>query len=482
MNGDRVQVLLIEDNPTDALIVQDELMHAADGQFAVIHVQRLSDALKQLQLQHFDVALLDLSLPDSDGLETFSRLYDAAENMPIVLLTNRVDESLALRALKAGAQDYLMKEKVMSGVLPRVIRYAIERKHSKQALRESEVQLRDLFDGTSDLIQSIAPDGRILFVNRAWREMLGYSEEEIIALNIFDVIHPDQHDYCRSCLQRYLAGGGGEPVETIFQTKDGRTIAVEGNVSVHFEDGKATAVRGIFRDVTKRNEMMAKLQTLTTHLQNIREEERASISREIHDELGSMLTVMKMELDWLAKKIDANPMHERILLLHQLSTEALGVTRRIAQNLRPNVLDNLRLDGAIEWLAHEFEQRLGISCRLTMNATRLPRLDDRHNTNVFRIIQETLTNVARHAHATAVEIEVDETGDHIVIEIRDNGIGISKQQLLNLKSFGIAGMYERVRQLNGELKITGVPSQGSAVQLRIPLFDFVPPAQVENRP
>jgi two-component system sensor histidine kinase UhpB len=482
MGDDKIQVLLVEDSPTDALFVQDELMHTADGQFAVTHVQRLSHALKQLPLQHFDVVLLDLSLPDSDGLETFSRIYNVDENMPIVLLTSQVDESLALRALQAGAQDYLRKEKVLSGVLPRVIRYAIERKRSKRELRESEAQLRDLFDGTSDLIQSVATDGRILFINRAWREMLGYSEQEIIALNIFDVIHPDQHEYYRTCLQQHLADKGREIVETSFRTKDGSTISVEGSITVYFEDGKAMAIRGIFRDVTKRNEMMAKLQTLTTHLQNIREEERTSISREIHDELGSMLTVMKMELDWLAKKIDANPMHERILLMHQLSAEALGVTRRISQNLRPSVLDNLRLDGAIEWLAHEFEQRLGISCRLTLNATRLPRLDDRHNTNVFRIIQETLTNVARHAHATAVEIEIDETGDHITIEIRDNGIGISKQQLLNLKSFGIAGMYERIKQLNGELKITGVPTQGSTVQLRIPLFDFVPPTQMENRP
>jgi len=482
MNADRIQVLLIEDSLTDALFVQDELMHAAEGQFAVTHVERLSHALEQLRLQHFDIALLDLSLPDSDGLETFNRLHNAAENVPVVLLTNRIDESLALRALKNGAQDYLMKEKVMSGVLPRIIRYAIERKRSKQALYESEAQLRDLFDGTSDLIQSIALDGRILFVNRAWREMLGYSEEEITALNIFNVIHPDQHEYYRRCLQRHLSDKGSEIVETAFLTKDGRIIAVEGNVTAHLEDGKATAVRGIFRDVTKRNEMMSKLQTLTTHLQNIREEERTRISREIHDELGSMLTVMKMELDWLAKKVDANPMHERILLLHQLSGEALGVTRRISQNLRPSVLDNLRLGGAIEWLAHEFEQRLGISCRLAMNATRLPRLDDRHNTNVFRIIQETLTNIARHAHATAVEIEIDETDDNIAIEIRDNGIGITKQQLLNLQSLGIAGMYERTKQLNGELKINGTPSQGSTVQLRIPLFNFAPSAQMENRP
>lgn len=482
MDDDKIQVLLIEDSPTDALLVQDELEHSTERKFAVTHVQRLSHALEQLQFQHFDLALLDLSLPDSDGLETFNRLQHVAESMPIVLLTGQVDESLALRALKAGAQDYLMKEKVLSGVLPRVIRYAIERKLAQQALHESEARLHDLFDGTSDLIQSIAPDGRILFVNRAWREMLGYSEQEITALNIFDIIHPDQHEYCRTCLQQHLASKGGEIVETAFRAKDGRTITVEGNVAAHFENGKVVAVRGIFRDVTKRNEMMAKLQTLTTHLQNIREEERTNISREIHDELGSMLTVMKMELGWLAKKIDANPMHERILLMHQLSAEALGVTRRISQNLRPSVLDNLRLDGAIEWLAHEFEQRLGISCRLTLNATRLPRLDDRHNTNVFRIIQETLTNIARHAHATAVEIEVDETGDHITIEIRDNGIGISKQQLLNLKSFGIAGMYERIKQLNGELKITGVPAQGSTVQLRIPLFDFVPLTQVENTP
>jgi len=479
MDDDKIQILLIEDNSTDALLVQDELEHATERKFAVTHVQRLSHALEHLQLQHFDVVLLDLSLPDSDGLETFNRLHHVTENMPIVLLTGQVDESLALRALKAGAQDYLMKEKVLSGVLPRVICYAIERKRSERALRESEARLRDLFDGTSDLIQSIAPDGRILFVNRAWREMLGYSEEEIIALNIFDVIHPDQHEYCCICLQQHLTS---EIVETVFRSKDGHNISVEGNVVTHSEDGKIVAVRGIFRDVTKRNEMMAKLQTLTTHLQNIREEERTSIAREIHDELGSMLTVMKMELDWLAKKIDANPMHERILLMHQLSAEALGVTRRISQNLRPSVLDNLRLDGAIEWLAHEFEQRLGISCQLTINAARLPRLDDRHNTNVFRIIQETLTNVARHANATAVEIEVDETGDHITIEIRDNGIGISKQQLLNLKSLGIAGMYERIKQLNGKLKITGVPAQGSTVQLQIPLFDFVPLTQVENRP
>ncbi|MEK6708386.1 MAG: PAS domain S-box protein [Pseudomonadota bacterium] len=477
MADNRTQVLLVEDSLTDALFVQDALVHAVSEQFAVTHVERLNHALEQLQLQHFDVVLLDLNLPDSDGFETFTRLYNAAENIPVVLLTNRTDESLALQALQAGAQDYLIKERVMSegGVLPRAIRYAIERRRSQQASHASEEQLRDLFDNTSDFIQSIAPDGRILFANRAWREMLGYSEEEMTALNIFDVIHADHHEHCGALFQRLMAGEDVGAVECTFQMKDGRIVAVEGRMTVRFEDGQPVAVRGIYRDVTKRNQIMAKLQALTAP--NIRKEERASISREIHDELGGTLTVLKMDLDWLAKKNVANPMYERIRFLHQLSGEALDTARRISRNLRPSVLDNLSLSGAIEWLAHEFEQRLSISCQLTMNAANLTRLDQKHETEIFRIIQEAFTNIARHAQATAVEIDIDETDEDIVIEIRDNGIGITQQQLLNPKSFGILGMYERTKQLNGKLRISGAPSQGSTVQLRVPLI--APPGQVE---
>ncbi len=133
-----------------------------------------------------------------------------------------------------------------------IVKDITERKQTEFALRESEAQLRGLFDNTSDLIQSIAPDGRILFVNRAWRETLGYSAEEVAVLNIFDVIHTDFREHCSALLQRLMAGDGDGIVETAFQMKNGGIVAVEGHVTVGFEHGQPVAVRGIFRNVTER--------------------------------------------------------------------------------------------------------------------------------------------------------------------------------------------------------------------------------------
>ena len=146
MTTTQIEILLIEDNLTDALLVRNELTQVQNVQFVVTHVERLSAALKQLRLQHFDAILLDLNLPDSDGFETFTQLHNAARNIPIVLLTNRVDEALALQALKIGAQDYLLKERMLGNVLPRIIRYAIERKQAEETLRQSEQLLQIMFE------------------------------------------------------------------------------------------------------------------------------------------------------------------------------------------------------------------------------------------------------------------------------------------------------------------------------------------------
>jgi len=140
-----------------------------------------------------------------------------------------------------------------------------ERKQTEFALHESEAQFRGLFDSTSDLIQSVTPDGRILFVNRAWRETLGYSAEELVGLNIFDVIHADFREHCGELLQRLIAGEGDGVVETAFQMKDGSVIAVEGHVTVGFEHGQPVAVRGIFRNVTERKQAEQRIVEMATH-------------------------------------------------------------------------------------------------------------------------------------------------------------------------------------------------------------------------
>ena len=225
----------------------------------------------------------------------------------------------------------------------------------------------------------------------------------------------------------------------------------------------------MIEDITESRRMIESLRQLTTHLQDVREEERTRIGREIHDVLGGTLTVLKMDLDWLSKKISANPMHERIRSLYELTGEAIETARRVSINLRPNVLDNLGLYGAIEWQIREFEQRTNIRCALESTISSLSFNNKNFETSIFRIIQEVFINIVRHSEATRVDIELSEDEDDILITIKDNGVGITESQMLNPESFGIIGMNERTQQFGGKLEITGTPSQGSVVTLSIPL-------------
>ena len=181
------------------------------------------------------------------------------------------------------------------------------------------------------------------------------------------------------------------------------------------------------------------------------------------------MTVLKMDLDWLSKKITAEPMHERIESLYQLTGEAIETARRVSVNLRPNVLDNLGLHGAIEWLIREFEQRTNIKCNLESMVENLSCRNKSYETSIFRIIQEIFINITRHAQASRVDIELAEESGEAVITVRDNGVGIKEFQILNPESFGIIGMNERAQQLGGKIEIMGIPSEGSVVTLRLPL-------------
>jgi two-component system sensor histidine kinase UhpB len=161
-------------------------------------------------------------------------------------------------------------------------------------------------------------------------------------------------------------------------------------------------------------------------------------------------------------------MHERIMSLYRLTGEAIETARRVSVNLRPNVLDNLGLCGAIEWLIREFEQRTNIKCSLESAVLNLAGINKHHEASIFRITQEAFVNIAKHSRATAVAVELLENRDGLVITVKDNGIGITQSQLLNPGSFGIIGMNERMQQLGGKLEIYG-SAEGSVVTLRIPL-------------
>jgi signal transduction histidine kinase len=211
------------------------------------------------------------------------------------------------------------------------------------------------------------------------------------------------------------------------------------------------------------------LRALSAHLQRVREEERTRIAREVHDELGQALTGLKLDLSRLAGKAPrtGNSQADKIKSLVNRVNCTIQTVRRIATELRPGILDNLGLVAAIEWQAAEFESRSGLKCSVQADAE-MPNLDPELNTAFFRIFQETLTNVIRHARATRLEVRLSKEADRIVLTICDNGRGISDAEISNTRSIGLRGMRERAALIGGQVSIRGSPGNGTTVIVQIP--------------
>lgn len=212
------------------------------------------------------------------------------------------------------------------------------------------------------------------------------------------------------------------------------------------------------------------LRRLAGHLISVREEERRHIAREIHDELGQVLTGLKMDVTWLARRLNDD---QRLLLektdsMSRLIDAAFVTVRRIATGLRPEVLDNMGLVAAVDWQAKEFQKRTGIRCRVELPPESV-KLDLNASTTAFRIFQEILTNVARHARATRVDICLGVSKDRLTLEVADNGVGISEGEVDGKKSLGLLGMRERALLVGGEVNISGAPGQGTRVTMSLPI-------------
>jgi PAS domain S-box-containing protein len=276
---------------------------------------------------------------------------------------------------------------------------------------------------------------------------------------------------------RTFLDSGHLHLETDERTLDGRALTIEGDyICVYDSEGRLIGHFGIQRDVTLRrqeeNEVLRsrqELRDLTARLQLVREEERTSIAREVHDELGQALTGLKLDLAWLKSRIpDRPPLTDRVQSIIVRIDGAMDTVRRIATDLRPSVLDELGLVAATEWQCQEFERSTGIPTQLEVQAAH-PDLEKSCATTVFRILQEGLTNVARHARATRVHVGLRVSAEELTLSVKDNGSGISEAVLSSRRSLGLIGIRERAIACGGELMIRGVRGQGTTLALRIPL-------------
>jgi PAS domain S-box-containing protein len=319
---------------------------------------------------------------------------------------------------------------------------------------------------------------RMTKVNPAMAQQFRARPAELIGLTPGDFFRHDLEGGRRGW--RELFDVGHTHSITNERRLDGSTMWVEGDYMCFYDAaGRITGHFGIQRDVTDRtlaaNELeqsRAELRALAARLQAIREDERTRIAREIHDELGQALTALKLDLAWLESKRPAGKRNSEAIRLTDASItaridETMQIVRRIASELRPSVLDQLGLEAAIECLVQETAQRTGIA--VTLHADDFPRLPDDIASHAFRIIQEALTNVTRHAKATRVDVSVRRAGAFIILGVEDNGVGFTPQSLSGLRSLGLVGMRERALACGGTLLIRGEPGQGTGIAVTIPV-------------
>jgi hypothetical protein len=338
---------------------------------------------------------------------------------------------------------------------------------------------RRIVHSASDAILSIDEEAVIVFANPAAAHMFATSVANMRGSSLARFIQASGRD-TKLPLDYFPAGGGraGRRATDYAVTgirSNGQLFPIEGSISSIEQDGRLVYTV-ILRDVSERHLVQQKLarshdqlRQLSSALQTIREEERTHIARELHDDLGQLLASLRMDLTLLQQDQKLPDVCRRLLdgMESNLMT-AITSLRRIASNLRPRALDEGGLYFALRGLRDEWVERHGIECVLLAEEEQL-RLDDAASTAVFRIVQEALTNIARHADATRVVLNLDRTDGELLICIRDNGRGISSEDMEKVESLGLVGMRERVWALHGEIAICADEPPGTRIDISIPV-------------
>lgn len=402
-----------------------------------------------------------------------------------------------------------------------------ERRRSERALRESEERFRLVVQGVQEYgLFQLDPSGNVVSWNAGAARLMGYRAEEIIGKH-FSVFYPkeealkgkpahnlaeaaragqteeegsrirkDGSKFWASVLITALRDAQGnlrgyakltrdmserrEREEALTRAKELLELRVEQRAAVLARVNEELRVEIAERKHAEEQfkETLDQLRALAARLQSVREEERASMAREIHDELGQACTAIKMDLALIGRKITTKQtqLRAKIESSMQLVDDMIVTLRRIASDLRPRALDDLGLAAALEWQGQEFEKRTGIQCHLVLPLEPL-NLDPERSTAIFRIFQESLTNVTRHSQATSVEASLEIAADQLIFRVHDNGKGFDPEEAKAKKSLGLVGMQERALLLRGEVRIEGVPGSGTTLVLRIPLFPSAQPRQ-----
>lgn len=341
----------------------------------------------------------------------------------------------------------------------------------------------DIINQIQETVITVDMDGYVTSWNNGAERMLGYTTTEALGKHISFVYPMEDRELLERDVLTPVKTKGTHQIEIRRRTKSGALRFAHLSLALLRNDGDAPiGIVGCSMDITdrKRGEEALlnsrnQLAALAVRLESVREEERGRIALEVHDVLGQALTGLKLDMSWIHKQImesqgsfEPSAVLSRLASSLELVDSTIQSVREIAATLRPGVLDQLGLEAAVEWQAREFRHRTGIACTTSISPDHIG-VEGQRSTALFRILQEVLTNVARHAHASAVDIRLEETSEHVIMQVRDNGRGITAAEQSGPKAFGLLGMRLRTQQQGGAFDIHGTPGIGTTITVRMPV-------------
>lgn len=344
-------------------------------------------------------------------------------------------------------------------------------------LEDVRIQQQAILNNIPDIAWLKDQKSRFIAVNKPFADACGVDEKDLIGKTDLDIWPRELAEKYRADDLKVIKSMKRLRVEEALVDARGKKIWIETiKAPILNQSGKVIGTTGIAHDITERKkanealkESQEQLRTLSAHLHDLREEERSRLSREINEELGQILSILKFDLDWVEKNLTGNhkSVQDKIESMSKLIGAVIEWVRRISQELRPSLLDTLGLIPAMEWELNEFQKRTGIKYKLTASDTEI-ELDEHILTGLFRILQEVLSNVFMHSHAKTVNVSLNSKTNWLILRVRDNGVGIPDRKIIDKRSVGLFSIQERVRFLNGKINIIGKKNMGTIVTVELP--------------